>query len=188
MRLLFRIVLAALVTAKILMGSLFIYQVKSDYLSIERSAMASELKKDAEQVMSVDEPVVEEEKIDLEFLKKKKAELEKQEEEITKKKAELLAIKEDINTKIAELTQLRNEIRAEMENKSSAQEQKLRHIIKAYSSMKPQKAASLIEKLDTSFAIEILSNMKGDIVGSILSFLDTEKAAKISEQLVAVQD
>lgn len=40
-----------------------------------------------------------------------------------------------------------------------------------------------MKKLNMRFAVELLSNMKGDAVGKILSFVETEKAAKISEQL-----
>jgi flagellar motility protein MotE (MotC chaperone) len=124
-----------------------------------------------------------EEKIDLNFLIKKKAEIEKEEEELVKKRAELIAIQENINNKIAKLTQLSNEIRAQMTIKKTVQEQKLKHIIKAYSAMKPQKAASLIEKMEITFAIELLSKMKGDVVGNILSFIETDKAVRMSEQL-----
>ena len=53
-----------------------------------------------------------------------------------------------------------------------------------YSAMKPVKAASLIEKLDIRLAIKLLSRMKGDTVGGILSFVDVERAAKISEGLI----
>jgi flagellar motility protein MotE (MotC chaperone) len=49
--------------------------------------------------------------------------------------------------------------------------------------MKPQKAASLVEKLDMGFAVELLSKMKGEAVGKILSAVNTEKAARISEKL-----
>jgi len=119
----------------------------------------------------------------LNFLLKKKDELEKEEEELKKKRAELMAIQEEINNKIATLTQLRNEIRADMAKKKTVEGRKLKHLIKAYSAMKPQKAASLIEKLNMRFAVELLSNMKGDAVGNILSFVETEKAAKISEKL-----
>ena len=52
-----------------------------------------------------------------------------------------------------------------------------------FNAMKPQKAASLVEKLDTGFAIELLSNMKGEVVGDILSFVKVEKAARISQGL-----
>jgi flagellar motility protein MotE (MotC chaperone) len=61
---------------------------------------------------------------------------------------------------------------------------KLKHLIQAYSTMKPQQAAALIEKLDIAFSIELLSSMKGDAAGKILSFVDLEKGARISEGLV----
>ena len=77
----------------------------------------------------------------------------------------------------------RDEIRSQMAVQEEVADKKLKHLIKAYSTMKPQKAATLIEKLDMKFAIELLSNMKGDAVGNILSFVDTERAARISEQL-----
>jgi flagellar motility protein MotE (MotC chaperone) len=96
---------------------------------------------------------------------------------------ELAAIQDDINGKLAKLEQLRNEIRSHVETKRAFEEQKLKHLVKAYSAMKPQAAANVIEKLELSFAVEILSRMQGDTVGGILSFVDKEKAAKISESL-----
>jgi flagellar motility protein MotE (MotC chaperone) len=123
------------------------------------------------------------ETIDLNYLIKKKAELEREEERLEKERAELMTIKEDLNNKIATLTQLRNEMRAMMDRRQAAEGQRIKKLIKAYSAMKPQKAANLIEKLEIGFAIELLSNMKGEVVGEILSFVDTEKGARISEAL-----
>jgi len=192
MKLFSLIFLASLIIVKIVLGSIFIYRVEVDPLSLEKSAIASEPQKDSETNISSSRhnpdgenanSAVEEE-IDLNFLLKKRAEIEKEEDELARKRAELIAIQEDINNKIAKLTQLRNEIRAQMAAKKTVQTQKLKHLIKAYSAMKPQKAASLIEKLDMPFAIELLSRMKGDAVGNILSFIETDKAARISEQLV----
>lgn len=204
MKLLARIFLASLIIVKIVLGSIFIYQVGLDPLFLERNAIAAEPQKDPEGVAKEevqkdpegaekparhnsggeDESIVKEEKIDLNFLIKKKAELKKEEERLAKKRAELMAIQVEINNKITILTKLRNEIRAQMAQKKTVADKKLKHLIKVYSAMKPQKAARLIEKLDTKFAIELLSNMKGDIVGNLLSFIDTDKAARISEQLV----
>lgn len=204
MKFLSLIVLASLIIVKILLGSIFIYRVGVDPLSLQGNAIASEPQKDSETIVKparhgessseAVEPARDnsggenansavEEEIDLNFLLKKKAEIEKKEEELAKKRADLIAIQEDINNKIAKLTQLRNEIRAQMATKKTVETQKLKHLIKAYSAMKPQKAASLIEKLDMTFAIELLSRMKGGAVGNILSFIEIDKAARISEQL-----
>ena len=212
MKFLSLIFLASLIIVKIVLGSIFIYRVEVDPLSLQRNAIASEPQKDSETIVSparlgessseadgparrtAGEPArhnpggenansAVEEEIDLNFLLEKRAEIEKKEEDLAKKRADLIAIQEDINNKIAKLTQLRNEIRAQMATKKTVQTQKLKHLIKAYSAMKPQKAASLIEKLDMTFAIELLSEMKGDVVGNILSFIEIDKAARISEQL-----
>ena len=191
------IFLASLIIVKILLGSIFIYKMEIDPLSLESNAIASEPQKNSEPPVTLthhqdaspqekDEKGSNsaiEEQIDLNFLIMKKAEIEKEEKNLGKKRAELLAIQKDITSKIAKLTQLRNEIRAQMATKKTVQEQRLKHLIKAYSAMKPQKAASLIEKLEITFAIELLSEMKGDTVGNILSFIELDKAAKICEKL-----
>jgi len=125
-----------------------------------------------------------EETIDLKILIQQKAEFEKEEKRIAKKKVELLAIQDDINNKIAALTKIRDDIMAEKAKKKAEEEQQFKHLIKVYSAMKPQNAAELIERLDINLAIKLLSKMKGDDVGKILSFVKIEKAAKISEGLV----
>ena len=176
-------VLSALILAKILLGSIFVYQVKADPLWLEKQAVASEFPENSNDTIAEGEPMEGKQEVNLDYLLNKQTELQKQEEELAEKKQELIAIQEEINRKIEELTRLRNEIREQMNQKKTMEEAKLRHLIKAYSTMKPQKAATLIEKLDIDFAIELLSKMKGDSVGSILTFVEVGKAAKISEGL-----
>lgn len=192
MKLLTQIFLASLIIVKIVLGSVFIYRAELDPLSLETDAIAQEVQRDPEgtakpawpaEADGEGEDIIKEEQIDLNFLLKRKAELEKEEEGLSKKRAELMVIQEEITSKIATLTQLRNEIMAGMAKKKIFREKNIKHLIKAYSAMKPQKAATLIEKLDTTFAIELLSRMKGGVVGGILSFVDTEKAARLSERL-----
>jgi flagellar motility protein MotE (MotC chaperone) len=70
-----------------------------------------------------------------------------------------------------------------MAQKEAAEQKRIRHLIKAYSAMKPQQAATLVEKLDLEFAIDLLSSMKAETVGAILPFVNVEKAAQLSEAL-----
>ena len=118
------------------------------------------------------------------LLKKQREGLKEKERYLEKRERQLVALQSEINDKIDILTRLRNEIRAEIAKKKTDEEKKIRHLIKIYSAMKPMKAAGLLEKIDIKLAIELLSKMKGDTVGSILSFVDVEKAAKISEGLL----
>jgi len=189
MKLIMQILLASLIIGKIVLGSVFLYEMKFTPLFTETIAIASEPQKDPEEVSKPTKKAEPgkpggEETIDLSLLKKKKAELTEREKYLEKRRMQLVAIQEEINNKITALTRLRNEIKAEMEKKKSNEDKKLKHLIKIYSAMKPVKAASLIEKLDIRLAIKLLSKMKGDAVGGILSFVDVERAAKISEGLL----
>ena len=184
MKLLTQLFLGLLIIVKIVLGSVFIYQAELNPLASESDAIASEevQEEPAVTVKEIDNPA-NEVNIDLDFFLAKQAELSEQERDLAKKREELLAIQKEIENKIAELTQLRNEIKDMMARKETVEQDKIKHLIKVYSAMKPQKAASLVEKLDMTFTIELLSRMKGEVVGNILSFVNVEKAAKISEAL-----
>jgi flagellar motility protein MotE (MotC chaperone) len=181
-----QILLALLVVVKIVLGSIFMYHAGVYPFFGDTNVFAAEPKKDAEksELENEENKTMTEETINLKFIIQQKAEFEKEEKRIAQKKLELLAIQDDINKKIATLTKLRDDIRAEKAQKEAAEEQQFKHLIKVYSAMKPQNAADLIEKLDLALAIKLLSKMKGDDVGKILSFVKIEKAAKISEGLV----
>jgi flagellar motility protein MotE (MotC chaperone) len=184
MKLATQLFLAVLIIGKIVLGSVFVYQAELNPFMPERDAIASEeVQEEPEVTMEETDDSASEAIIDLDSFLAKEAKLTEQEQELEKKREELLALQEEINNKIAKLTELRNEIKGMMASKETVEQDKIRHLIKAYSAMKPQKAASLVEKLDITFAIELLSRMKGEAVGNILSFVNVEKAAKISEAL-----
>ncbi len=122
-----------------------------------------------------------------EELENKRRELAAREEELRKKEEELLILKKDIENKLAKLSQLQTELQGQLQKNVEAakqsQETRLKHLVGAYSAMKPDKAASLIEKLNDDVALQILSAMKSKDVGAILSFVETEKAARLSQRL-----
>ncbi|MDP2861520.1 MAG: hypothetical protein Q8N95_01880 [Desulfobacterales bacterium] len=170
------IAFAALLVLKIILVSFYLFRVELYPAFWSTNAVAAEKKTAAE--AGTDRPVtVQEDKtVDVTSLVQKKAELKAQEED-------LKAIKGEIDSKIEKLTQLRMEIKNDLAKKETIDGQKMKHLIKVYSAMKPQSAAEVIGKLDKNFAVELLSQMKGETVGAILSFLDREKAARIVEGL-----
>ncbi len=109
--------------------------------------------------------------------------IEEREKFLARREQQLLLLQDEINKKIEDLTRLRDEIREQMEIKRTAKENQVKHLIKIYSTMKPQKVAQLIEKLDINLITELFSRMKGDVVGQILSFVDTEIGARITQGL-----
>lgn len=172
-----------LLTAKLLLATLFFCWIQADTLLLTRDAVAAAQEKDVAPGKDPAVNVESVERMSVDPILKKSADLEKREKELEKRKQELIRIQDDINAKIAKMEQLRTEIRSQWETRRGFEEQKLKHLVKAYSAMKPQAAANVIEKLELAFAVEILSRMQGDTVGGILSFVDKEKAAKISEAL-----
>ena len=113
----------------------------------------------------------------------KKERLMEREKHLERQEARLLAVKEEITQKIEELTLLREDILAAMDQKTEIQEAEVKHLIKIYSTMKPQKVAQLIEQLDIDLVTALFSRMKGDVVGDILSFVDSETGARITRGL-----
>ncbi len=178
--------IAGLILVKIVLGSIFIYNIELDGILFDNSAIASETSEGAGSTPVADgaDPASEVETIDMAFLLKERAELKAREEMLEKKQEELAAIQEEVQKKLDALSQLRKEINAQAGKQKTLDDKKIRHLIKVYSTMKPQRAAGLIEKLDTEFSIQLLSQMRGDAVGNILSYVDLEKAARISEGLV----
>ena len=179
-----QILLTFLIAVKLILGSVLLYQVGLGSIFMETDAIAAAIQKDTAEAAEEDAQVGKKNELDLKLLNTKKAALAAEEKRIAVKKAELVAIQEELNNKIEKLTKLRNEIRSEVAGKNAVEAKKLKHLIKVYSAMKPQSAAVLIEKLDQNLAVELLSKMKGEAVGKILSYVDTGKAAAISEGLV----
>lgn len=184
MKLSTQILLTFLIAVKLILGSVLLYQVGLGSMFMETDAIAAEIQEDSKEAAKKDAQVGKDDKLDLELLNTKKAALAAEEKRLAQKKTELVAIQEELSNKLEKLTQLRNEIRSEIAGKKAVENNKLKHLIKIYSAMKPQSAAVLIEKLDKNLAVELLSNMKGDAVGQILSYVDSGKAAAISEGLV----
>ena len=199
MKLSMKIFLTFFICAKVILVSAFIYQTEFVSLFFGTTAMASETRRasetenkpalSSEEVLAgTDEPVASDGADMKETAKtnysKREAELQEKEKNLEKREQQLAAIEKELDKKIAELTKIRNEISHEIVQKNAGEEKKIKHLIKVYSSMKPQKVASLIEKLDIKLVIEIFSRMKGNTVGPILSLVDIEKGAKISEGLL----
>ena len=184
MKLKTQIILATLIAVKIFICLIFIFQLEIGSLISGDTAIASEPQKDAKDKLKTALNVTATEKVDLNFVVQMEL-LKKKEQEAEKRKAELITFQAEINEKIEKLTKLRNEIKAQMATKEMFEKQKIKHLIKVYSAMKPQSAAGLIEKQDKVFAVELLSQMKGETVGEILTYVEKEKAAKLIEGLAS---
>ncbi len=109
--------------------------------------------------------------------------LRQRQEQLTLREQELKELEVKVEEKIKKLQALEASIQAEVDSYRQLSDERIRHLVKIYSSMKPNAAASLMNQLDLDVAVEVFLNMKGDIAGGILSYMDTQKAAAITKRL-----
>jgi flagellar motility protein MotE (MotC chaperone) len=133
-------------------------------------------------------------KVVLRGLEEKKTMIDKQQKSIEQERKELDLFKEQIDEKIESLTALKKQIeedlalleqkktQKEME-KEAEYEEKIGRLVKMYAGMKPKNAAQIVDKMDLEVAREIFIRMREASASEILAFVDSEKAAKISERL-----
>jgi flagellar motility protein MotE (MotC chaperone) len=127
-------------------------------------------------------------------LEDKRNRLKEKEAQIKKERSQLESLKRDIEEKIEQLAAVQKKIdeglakkeqmtKQAQQQKDVVEEAKIKHLVKMYTSMNPKKAAEIIDKMDMRVVHQVFSNMKGDQVGKILSFVDRDRAAKITEGL-----
>lgn len=117
---------------------------------------------------------------EMKALDQEKKELERYEEQIDEKLNALAAMEKQIKNDLALLD--RKKSQKELE-KEAAYEAKLARLVKMYSGMKPKDAAQIVNQMSLETAQEIFSRMREASASQILSFVESEKAANISERL-----
>ncbi len=119
----------------------------------------------------------------IEMIEKKNRDLKRREAEITIKEQRLKTLEENI---LKDLKKVEDAI-ARSEQQIGIQKNLIKEnvagLIKAYSAMKPQEAAKLLEVINEDLAIQILSGMKSKVAGQVLSKLNVKVAKNISEKL-----
>ena len=133
-------------------------------------------------------------KVVLRGLEEKKTMIGKQRKALAQEKKELEVFEEQIDEKLESLKTLKKQIKGDMANltkkktqkereKDAAYEAKIGRLVKMYAGMKPKSAAQIVDKMNLEVAQEIFLRMREASASQILSFVDSEKAAKISERL-----
>ncbi len=133
-------------------------------------------------------------KVVLRGLEEKKTLVEKQHAALKQERKELEVFEEQIDEKLEKLNVLKKQIDESMallQKKKSQQEQdreaayeaKIGRLVKMYAGMKPKAAAQIVDKMNLEVAQEIFLRMREASASQILAFVDSEKAAKISERL-----
>ncbi|MBU0995517.1 MAG: hypothetical protein KJ737_23725 [Proteobacteria bacterium] len=132
-------------------------------------------------------------------LEEKRKQLLEKEEQLKLEQERLDVLKKEIEEKTEKLSGIYRQIeeslaildKKETESerlKREAEEAKMAQLVKVFSSMKPKKAGEIINNMDLEVARTLFLKMKGDRAGEILSYVNSDKAAQISEKLTEKRD
>jgi flagellar motility protein MotE (MotC chaperone) len=117
-------------------------------------------------------------------LEQTRAQIEVERRRLEEERKQLTALKQEIDVKLGRLEKMQDAVQSKLDEQKVLGNQRMKQLIKIYTTMPPKKAAGLIEKLDMNVIISLFSKMKGENVGQILRYVSAEKAAAISERLV----
>lgn len=109
--------------------------------------------------------------------------LEYKQSELNRKEEELLALQQQMNSRLRELNELEGRIGSMVQDASSMQGEKFKHLIETYTNMKARVAAQSLVTLDEDIAVRILSGMKSKQSGEIFSYMDPVQSARLSEAM-----
>ena len=137
----------------------------------------------------------------LRALRDREAALAQKEAGLATREEALAALDQDLRNRMASYEASRNEMESMVrrneailaEQKAYGEQQKkdeaalkdarIQHLVAAYKGMKGDQAAILVNSLDDSVAVDILSAMEPRPAGQILQFVDPEKAARITKAI-----
>ena len=124
----------------------------------------------------------------IEIIENKNREIKKKEEELRLKEVRLEALEDKILKDLKKIEKSISESKEQMGAQDAKTKANVNSLIKVYSSMKPEEAASLVEAIDEELALSIVSGMKSKIAGQVLSKLDVKVAKRISEKLAGKKE
>ncbi|SMP42265.1 MotE family protein [Desulfonatronum lacustre] len=113
--------------------------------------------------------------------------LRRRQEEVQRQEQTLRALENELDAKLNRLQALESRIQGMLEEADVLKDRKMKHLVDVYSNMKPREAAKALEALEEPVAVKILSGMRGRNAGEVLSFVDAEKAARLTEALTRMQ-
>ncbi|MGJ3523222.1 MotE family protein [Nitratidesulfovibrio sp. D1] len=113
--------------------------------------------------------------------------LNRRQEDLNRREQELKSLEQQIDAKLAQMQDLEARIQTMLKDAQGMKDEKLRHLVDVYTNMKAKQAAAVLETLDEKIAVRILAGMRGRQAGEILTYVQAEKAAKLSEALTRMQ-
>jgi len=168
------------------MGDLFKLQAKPAFAQEETESPPTEEEAEPKQKVALPDPVpgISPETFRMiEMIEKKNRDLKKREAEIILKEQRLKTLERNIQKDLKKIEDAIARSEEQIGIQKNLIKENVAGLIKAYSAMKPQEAAKLLEFINENLAIQIISGMKSKVAGKVLSKLNVRVAKNISEKL-----
>lgn len=119
----------------------------------------------------------------LQSLSKRRAELDKYQEEVRMKESLLDATELRINKKLDELKQLQAAVQKILDQYKSQEDTNIRSLVKMYENMKPKSAAQIFNEMEMPVLLLIVDRMSERKAAPILAAMDPKKAKELTIEL-----
>lgn len=119
----------------------------------------------------------------LSALDSRRAELEKRSKRLDQKEEELKLRDQESAVRLTQLRDLTNRLKLDRESNETEKRQKMEQLANVYSSMNPPEAAGLMEQLDVTIALELLSKLPEKRIAQILGLMRQEKALMLTKMM-----
>ena len=119
----------------------------------------------------------------MEMIERKNRELRQREENLALREKNLKTLEAKVREDLKKIEEALARSEELVGIKRDLIEKNVNNLVKVYSTMKPDQAATLLEALDEGVAIQILSRMKSKTAGAVLGRMKTEVAKRISEKI-----
>ena len=116
-------------------------------------------------------------------LAKRRAELDKREQDLTTESNLIAATEKRVDDKIAALKALQAQMQTLLGQRDAAEQAQLMALVKTYSSMKPKDAARIFNSLDDDVLLSVAQAMKPDVLGAVMAAMQPDVAEKLTVKL-----
>ena len=118
------------------------------------------------------------------LIEKERQSLQSREGALAAREEHLRVLKKEVEDRLRELSALQQRLMESLEEERRMQGEQNRHLVSTLESMPPDRAGRLLEKMDDDVAVQLLRRLKGKEAGAILSLLNPDKAARLSQKLL----
>jgi flagellar motility protein MotE (MotC chaperone) len=111
----------------------------------------------------------------------------RQQQELARREQDVLMLKQQMESRLQELHSAEKKVQGMLKEAHGVHDQKIKHLINAYTNMKPKQAALALESLDERLAVRILAGMNPKQAGEVLTYTNPKTVAKLTEVLARMQ-